>query len=397
MKKALPLLLLALLLSSSCSKPVSTALSLGTVPQSDFRDTVSAEVKNRLIILPVRIRGKSYRFLFDTGAPTSISKEIQEEFNFKRVSRGRIVDSDGNRSGVDFVEVDSIKIGQSIFSAQTAFVADFKANPILDCLDLDGIVGSNLMRFCNWVVDYHSDELILSSYLTESDTAGTLKWPFRTNMQYDLKVELAVGKARLDNVEIDYGSNGSLLLPTETFNILKDQGIIVHTSKKSGKQSGGIVGAEVEVNDETTHSDSVNIAGMYLENVVINSGVKGLIGHDILSRYTIVINWQQMLIHLKPNSFLPHGETFGVGLWPSPEGDHLTIQYILENSPAFEAGLKPGMKVYGIDNITFGPENGFCDYVDLMHLNPETQTLHLADENGQIRTVLLERSLLKMP
>lgn len=48
------------------------------------------ELIKGVIIIPVEINGKTYRFLFDTGAINSISDDLQEELGFNVVSTGII-------------------------------------------------------------------------------------------------------------------------------------------------------------------------------------------------------------------------------------------------------------------------------------------------------------------
>ena len=105
-----------------------------------FRDTVFIEIHKGLIFLPVIIEGKEYRFLFDSGAPLSISNMLQNNHGFEIVSMGKIIDSDHNRKKVKWSQVDAIHIGDISFTQQTAFIGDFDANPLFKCLKIDGII-----------------------------------------------------------------------------------------------------------------------------------------------------------------------------------------------------------------------------------------------------------------
>ena len=55
--------------------------------------------------------------------------ERNETTNFKVISKGHIVDSDKNRTKVNYVQIDTLIIGNIPFVNQTAFVANFESNP----------------------------------------------------------------------------------------------------------------------------------------------------------------------------------------------------------------------------------------------------------------------------
>lgn len=114
-------------LLSGCSTKWTQVIRSGDVAQNMFRDTVFIEIHKGLIFLPVIIEGKEYRFLFDSGAPLSISNMLQNNHGFEIVSMGKIIDSDHNRKKVKWAKIGSINIGNISFQKQTAFIGDFEA------------------------------------------------------------------------------------------------------------------------------------------------------------------------------------------------------------------------------------------------------------------------------
>jgi len=52
---------------------------MGEVGLKEFHKTVQTEVKLGLIFVPVEIDGEIHRFLFDSGAPFSISQKLQDK------------------------------------------------------------------------------------------------------------------------------------------------------------------------------------------------------------------------------------------------------------------------------------------------------------------------------
>ena len=191
--------------TQSCAVKWTDAIQYGSVTKVSNIEVINIEIRNKLIIVPISIKGKEYRFLFDTGAPFSISEELQENTNFKTVSKGNIVDSDYNRKKVKWVQVNSINIGNVSFKNQTAFVGDFDANPIMNCLGIDGIIGSNLIRHCNWTIDQEKYALSLSSKTGIDTREEGFVLPFKTDNQYNIFVDINIGKSSIKNVLVDYG------------------------------------------------------------------------------------------------------------------------------------------------------------------------------------------------
>lgn len=398
MRKTVSNLIVLILLAglvNNCTPRHSNILSLGELPNPDFRDTVTTEVRNRLIIVPVEIRGKTYRFLFDTGAPLSISHQIQEEYDFKRVSKGHIVDSDQNRQKVEYVQVDSLLLGDIPFYGQTAFVADFQANPMLECLQLDGILGSNLMRYCNWIIDYESSELVLASSLDSAYYSQLPTLPFRHDQQFDMLVDLKIGSARLKNLEVDYGSNGVLMIPRESFDTLQSAGIITAPLRTTGEKQSGIIGEAVKTDERRAFSDSLVFGGVLLDDIMIRSGRKGLIGHDILSRFIVSIDWKREVIYLQKKEVERDNRSFGFVLWPDGNSAGLRVQRVIDEGPADRAGLEVGTRVVMLNELDLTTESAFCDYVLMMDDPPDSLRITYAGMNGLTSTATIKKESLR--
>ena len=100
-----------------CSVEWTEAIRSGEVVQNQFRETVDIDIRKGLIFLPVIIEEKEYRFLFDSGAPFSISKQLQNDHAFEIVSEGNIIDSDHNRKCL---------LGHQIWPLVSVFQVGFK-------------------------------------------------------------------------------------------------------------------------------------------------------------------------------------------------------------------------------------------------------------------------------
>ena len=80
----------------------------------------------------------------------------------------------------------------------------------------------------------------------------------------------------------------------------------------------------------------------------------GIIGADILYRFTVVFDYEKKIIALKKNSNFNHPFEYDMsGIHPIANGPALNIfkiHRIVKDSPAEAAGLKPGDIITAIDN-----------------------------------------------
>jgi len=391
------LLVLVLLMLYGCSVKWPEAMQRGKIAKTAFRQSIAFEEKMGLIIVSVQINGIAYRFLFDTGAPLSISDKVWQVFDFKVISNGHIVDSDNNRTKVNYVQIDTLLLGDIPFVNQTAFVAGFESNPKIKCLEIDGIIGSNLIRHCNWEIDFMNSEIVFYSTANDDtqNTDGAVAVPFYTDNQYNILVDLKIGDAVIRNLTIDYGSNGSLSLPKNVFQALKEKGIIDTTFSISGIAQSGLLGKEIMINREITYVDTIIMGDLLIDNVEINSGKAGLIGSKILSDFFVTIDWgrSQLLLNeveLADKRLESYGFTLGYS-----EKKNIYVQSVIEGSPAFRAGVEPDMGILKMGSLNFANGNTFCDCMNYFAGDSDTISLMLKLPDNSMRRFFLEKGILQ--
>jgi hypothetical protein len=378
-------------LTTGCSINLAKSLSLGEVQPKQFKETVQIEVHNGLIFLPVTIQGKVFNFLFDSGAPFSISKKLQNEFGFKIITKGNIVDSDHNRKSVNWAQVDAIRIGDVDFLEQTAFIGDFDKNPLLKCLNIDGIVGSNFMRHCIWTIDQKEMKLVLSNVIDQQIIEESTKIPFTTDFQYNIFLDINIGDATVRNILMDYGSNGSIALSEEIFSVLKNRDIIKRTILEKGNKQSGIIGKPVELNREITFVDSVVLGELTIDDVMSRTGETVSIGNKLMSRFKVTIDWKSKNLYFKKNETTSVSKEFaGFNLGYDVENG-IIVQRVIESSDAYKKGIRANMKVLKLDDLDFENDHDFCDYAK--HKAGDQIYLQVIDATGQKKEFNFEKTI----
>lgn len=382
-----------LFLLNSCSSWQKT-IQYGRLQNETFQEFVDIEVFNGLIIMPVVINGKTYRFLFDSGAPLSISEKLQDQFQYTKVSKGHMVDTDKNRQKISYVQVDTLTIGDIPFVDQTALVVNMEGNPFIACLGLDGIIGSNLMRFCNWQINYQDSLITFSNSSVNNTPENAIAIPFTTDNQYDMLIDLQFGESTISDMKIDYGSNGSISLSKSDFNDLNQKGAFGDVFNETGTTQSGIIGDPIKIDRQITIADTIKAGDLMLDNVRIRTGKSKLIGHKLLSRYVITIDWEHKQLYLAAvDSVDKSQKTFGFGTGYSND-NKIIIRSVIENSPAWKKGIKPNMQILKIDSLDFTTTHTFCDYVYFTNRDLHIIDLLLKDNNGDLKQVVLEKQLL---
>lgn len=385
-------LILASFTLSGCKVPWTRSIQYGHITQDTFRDSVPMTIKSNLIFIPVTIEGNTYRFLFDTGAPLSVSEELQNTLGAQQISTGTIVDSDHNRKAVSWVRMESLRIGDVSFIDQTAFVGDFQSNPMLRCLGIDGIIGGNLIRHCNWTIDREQNTLHFYSAKQGPDTGNAIGMPFTTDQQFNMFTSLRVGKATINHILVDYGSNGTVAVSEEIFNTLKERQIITNTYVEKGVSQSGIIGDAVPLNREITWSDSVRIGTQHLNDIGIRTGPTTSIGNGLLSRFLVHIDWQEQKLYFETRERIdttPTPSGFRLG-YSAEQGGY--VQSVTEGSDAWNNGLRPMLKVVEINKHLLNTEADFCDYVNRQSLKGPV-SLKWIDAEGAEQHAMITRGV----
>ena len=112
------------------------------------------------IFITVLIQGKPYLFLYDTGAITIISDEIREALNLDLLYQNKMVDASNITHKETFYKLDDLTIGTTKFKNIGVASQNLDKFSQKMCLQIDGILGSNIIRTLNWKIDYKNKQLI---------------------------------------------------------------------------------------------------------------------------------------------------------------------------------------------------------------------------------------------
>jgi len=132
-------------------------------------DSLTVEIENNLILVPLKIKGKQYRFLFDTGTDKSIiRKSLQNEFDFDTFDLGASIESSSAEIDVPIVsEIDTVKIGNNTILNNDFLVLEdenlnFSRGIFSSDLELDGIIGWDIIKEFSYLFDFEKELIVLN-------------------------------------------------------------------------------------------------------------------------------------------------------------------------------------------------------------------------------------------
>jgi predicted aspartyl protease len=251
--------------------------NLGGTNSTNYFITVPYETINNLIIIETIIEGDKYRFLFDTGAVTMISNKLYRKLELPVLHKIPIYDYNEIVDTNKVVSLSHIVIGDIVFSDIPAVVNSDDSSIVYNCLEIDGIIGSNLLR--NSIVRFSSREQIV--YLTDTPERFNLgdvhaSELFLSPLQSIPYIWVAIKNNRQNRVQLifDSGANDFLSLSLRHFDILNKRSSrapfhILSSSK--GSFNMGLHGVPIDVLHHRLISNELVINQSVFTNITYNT------------------------------------------------------------------------------------------------------------------------------
>lgn len=133
-----------------------------SVYPTTFKQKIGIEVSEFRPILKVKIKGQFYNFLLATEAEfCSLDSTLANELKLQPLAS---LKNEYNQA-MPFVELDKISIGDIEFSKVAFSTFDYKVyNKLYDCLPIQGMIGSNLLKKSVWQIDYFNEKLTFANH-----------------------------------------------------------------------------------------------------------------------------------------------------------------------------------------------------------------------------------------
>lgn len=257
-------------------------------------EKINLTFQNELPLVKVIINGKSYQFLFDTGAPTVISHAVYNEMNLKKKHKSKVGDSQKNKQEQIFTQLPEMTIDQIVFKNIGAMVMDLQGHEF-GCLKIDGIIGANQMAKLFWRINYTEKMLEATADLKNFsiDDYETV-FAFRTKPQKSPIIEAQILDKKI-NMTFDTGFTGSIKIADNNFDPKNTNVIYLETF---GMNSVGAYGAGKPVSSYYFRPEELELADQKFQNEIVMTGSSSLLGNEFLKKFKFIIDWQNHKVYL---------------------------------------------------------------------------------------------------
>ncbi len=330
---------------------------------------VPFEFYNNFILINLRLNGLPLRFIIDTGAEHTIlfQQEIAELLGLEPGRRVQLMGADLSREffariipNTSIILEDQCHINTPILVLEEDF---FELENAIG-LPISGILGSGVLKKFIVKLDYNRAEM-------------TLYHPsfFRIPNSYSL-IPIEIEKSK-PFVQCSISTSGQELIPVR---LLMDTGASLSTLVYAKPKNGisipdtvitgtlgigiggnlkGYIGKlqKFELGPYIFEEILANYQKVELsDSILITFGKDGIIGNAILSKFTVILDYANAQLHLKPNRHFKKRIKYDKsGLMLITTGKELkTIMVIdiISDSPAQQAGIQPGDIITHMNGIS---------------------------------------------
>jgi hypothetical protein len=388
------LILLCLLLSSQiCLGQAGFSFNEGESSQADHFTSIPYENINGKIIHRVDINGKAYRFILDTGAPTSISARLNDDLNPNLIAKVPISDANNKTDSLTVVRLSDIIIGNVHFQDIPALVID---NPVLsECLQVDGLVGSNLLRGSIVRIDDKSKTVVI----TDDEKKLSLHPKHASDLFLDkqsspvITIGLKNKKRAKEQVLLDTGMNALYDLSLNNFNLFQEHEIFNVLASARGSNSMGLFGLAQDTVQYRLRFPEMDINNVKILNAPAQTTAddNSRIGSSILDYGVMTIDYINKKFYLTPydhNAIDASEKAFPIDY--VPRNNQLHVSFVWDNT--LSDRITVGDQIIAIDDISY-EHIDICDLVtnDNIFKGKDSVKLITRNSRGEHLETVLER------
>ena len=367
----------------------------------NFSDTIAIEVEDDLVLLPVSIDGRQYRFCLDTGSSQGMVYRNSEIGGLTTL--GSIVSRDANNR-IDTVQVVCLppfQLGNSGSGlVVSGYVASLMPRPAVS-EKYDAVIGFDLFNrgLCG-KIDTERKILILTdkkkAFKNEERAGYTVRYKLKWFVPY-LYVSPFV--RHTDEVLFDTGFPHLYTMNRQSFdeheasdlaNLSKNLGVGIERQVE-GRAEGrlSIGGFGVEQNDEVVflHLDRLRWGDFSFSDVrAITTQGASKVGARLLNYGSLIINPFRKRLTFQPyngvDSVRVGNRPFSVAFVPLH--GKATVGLIWEGSEQYQAGMRQGDTILQIDQR---PILTFADFRRFRFIKGEVHLFRLKDKAGKEKFV----------
>lgn len=235
---------------------------------------------------------------------------------------------------MNLAKLSNIKIAGIDFNNTATVITDLKKQ--FPCLEIDGLIGSNIMKHAVWQIDNESKKIIITNTVHKIDTTNYNQIiNFTTNKQGNPYVNISLGNQIIETL-VDLGNNANINIENKyRRNIEKSN--IKNEISFNGNSAVGIFKEKADKFSVVTHTKikKLQMDGLEFNNKIITF-TKGdsKIGTSFFKNYNYIIDYNSKKLYLQKLPGEKNDQYISYGFGRVYEDNKVIISELLQNSEA---------------------------------------------------------------
>lgn len=372
----------------------------------NYYEEISFEYIGDKIIIPVKIEGKTYRFLFATGSPCMISKEIYKSIQPKILKQTKIRDANQNSKNTLFTSLEKIEFGAIVFENLPVAVYDFNSVIGINCFNFDGIIGSNLFTNSIFQIDLSQKKIrftdnIEKLHLNQKESSDI---KLSKNQKSPYINIILVGQKKdkegdlmgiTEDVLLDTGASGFYSLSKRVYNkFFKNSHIYNIIAESTGTSVIGFHGIPSPKKHFKMHINTLKINDFIIGNIITqtDNDEYSKIGVDILKYGIVTLDYKNKKFYLDPKSKIVNGIEPDFGFEPVNKANKLIIGFVWDDE--LKKKISYGDEIIEINGKKTPP---ICDLLLNKPFEKENQLkLKIKTKKGEILDLIVKKHFPKI-
>lgn len=371
----------------------ATAPKLPTLASQPFLETLPITIENNKIYLNAAVNGKTFRFIFDSGSPTVLTKAVADQLGLDSFGSNTGSDANGQRVTMEQVQINTLALGRVEFKDFTALVFDPTGLDVASCMLEGGVIGSDLFPLAVWQLNAENKTLSLASSTDDLKHIKPAKrvpllqfgYPYAPIFDYE------VGKKYRDKLMLDTGAPVEFTLAEPVFEAL------LRESQADGSVVGtgydGESAASVTEPREMArfHVESIKMGELRLKDVEgpVRSKAPTLMGARILESHVVTLDYINNSAYFLP--IKARKPTKEASVQFRMVAGRVQVSYLADDSRSKQKGVELGHTVLAINGVDVSniDDSTRCEKVRwLLALKATPRIEYTLLVDGQLETII---------
>ena len=357
---------------------------------SDYFEIITYEIKNEKILVDVVLGGKKRKFILDTGSSTMITENLYKELKPEIISTELVLDKFNNKDTLIVVSLDEINFGGVIFRNIPAYALNITPD-WFECLRVDGIIGSNMLR--KSIVQISSKDKTIT--LTNNQKKLNLNKDHISELKLN-ETSYPIVKFKIEKVPLrllfDSGDEQLLSLSNNLMNKIingEKKNPFEVISKGYGSHTLGLIGVEQNSIKSRVKVSFIEINKTRMRNLVFDTenSMQSCIGAKLLDYGVVTIDYLNENFSFEPFESKIDLTEKKWQISPTMINGQFVVGTVWGE---LISQIKPEDKIIAIDSINY-EESNICDLLKNNLKKKDKILLTIEDANGLRKKIEIEK------